>query len=489
MPDSIRTSNNSASESVSTDSFANLLMMTHESVGEKMAGPGIRAWEIARALGKHGVRVTLATPFPSSRQAENVEICEFSWDEPQSLAELVEQSQAVMAIGPVLARVLQLLGGSIPKPTIVDVYYVPEIERILLNLTIGQIDFDPTHVFREELFAYLRQGDFFICASEKQYDFWLGALLAVGRLNSKTLAVNWNVDHLIDIVPLGVPDEPPIAGPNLLKGVVPGIGALDKVIFWGGGIWDWNDPFTLLDALKIVLKQRDDVRVVFGALHHYERKVVPEMSVAARVMNTVRREIWQDKYVFFRDWVPYDQRVSYLMEADIGVSLNIRTIENRYAVRARILDCLWVSLPCILSQGDDSAQLLEKAGLAQLVQPGDAAGVATAIIQTLGDENMRRRATAHAQPFVEQLRWSSVVQPILNFLHAPYLAPDAEESRKQLQYLLPLRREWEQLLAENRALKGENRSLAIELGRFRQRRSVRYAETASRLAAKIKPRR
>ena len=31
--------------------FAKLLIITHESVGEKMAGPSIRAWELARSLG------------------------------------------------------------------------------------------------------------------------------------------------------------------------------------------------------------------------------------------------------------------------------------------------------------------------------------------------------------------------------------------------------------------------------------------------------
>lgn len=462
-------------------SYADVTMITHESVGDKMAGPGIRVWEIARALGKHGVRVTVATPFPSSRRAENVEIREFSWEDPHSLSSLVERAGVVMAIGPVLARVIHFLGCPISQPTLVDVYYVPEIERILLNLSIGGLDFDPTTIFRDELFAYLRQGDFFVCASEKQFDFWLGGLLAAGRLNSQTLGVNWNVDQLLAQVPLGLPDEVPAAGPPVLKGVVPGIGVHDKVIYWGGGIWDWNDPLALLAALKIVLQRRDDVRIVFGALHHYNHKVVPTMTVAERLMEMVEREQWLNRYVFFHDWVPYDRRVALLLESDIGVSLNIRTIENRYAMRARTLDCLWTSLPCILSRGDDSAQLLQDAGLGQIVEPGDAAGVADAILRILDDTNARQRPSSQAQPFVEQLRWSAVVQPILQFLGDPHLAPDAEEARRQLRYQLPMRQAWASVHQENQVLKAKNAELSIVLERYRQRRSVQWADRAASL--------
>lgn len=339
-----------------------LLIITYESVGEKMAGPGIRAWEIARALGAQGVQVMLATPFPSSRQATNVTITTFSWEDSRSIEALLVKERVVLGIGPVIARVVNCLGHAIEAPTIVDVYDVSEIERIMLNLTSWHLDYEPMPVFASELFAYLRQGDFFICASEKQYDFWLGALLAAGRLNSKTLGVDFTVDHLISIVPIGLPDVPPTPDRNLLKGVMPGIGLQDKVIFWGGGIWDWTDPLVLMDALKIVLRQRDDVRIVFAGLHHFEKNTVLPMSVVARLLDVVEREGWLGRHVFFQDWIPYDQRGAYLLEADIGVSLNLRSVETRYAARARLLDYLWTGLPCVLSQGDDLSNLLRDGG-------------------------------------------------------------------------------------------------------------------------------
>ncbi len=40
-----------------------LLIVTYEHIGPKMAGPGIRAWEIARAVAGRGFSVILATPY------------------------------------------------------------------------------------------------------------------------------------------------------------------------------------------------------------------------------------------------------------------------------------------------------------------------------------------------------------------------------------------------------------------------------------------
>jgi len=50
---------------------ADLLMITHEHIGPRMAGPGIRAWEIAKALVRVGFEVLLATPYPETPGARN----------------------------------------------------------------------------------------------------------------------------------------------------------------------------------------------------------------------------------------------------------------------------------------------------------------------------------------------------------------------------------------------------------------------------------
>ena len=68
----------------------------------------------------------------------------------------------------------------------------------------------------------LLRGDFFICASDKQRDFWLGQLAALGRLNPATYDEEENLDELIRVVPFGLdyindtikPDKQPAVFPS-----------------------------------------------------------------------------------------------------------------------------------------------------------------------------------------------------------------------------------------------------------------------------------
>ena len=260
----------------------------------------------------------------------------------------------------------------------------------------------------------------------------------------------------------------------MIKGVVPGITKEDKVIYWGGGVWDWTDPITLLKAFKQVLEYRDDVRLVFGALHHYQQKIVPEMSVTGRLMEFIRNENWLDKYVFFLDWVPYDDRGSYLLEVDLGVGLTLDTIENRYAVRARLMDCLWAALPCITNEGDDIGEKLREVGLARLVQPGDVNGVKEGILEFLGDDGIREKSNELVKENWSTFSWSGVVQPLLEYLKDPVFAPDAKQARSILRNQIPLRKEWEDLRAENEALNHQ-------IDMIRQRRIVRFTDRVNKL--------
>jgi hypothetical protein len=81
-------------------------------------------------------------------------------------------------------------------------------------------------------------GDFFLCASEEQRDLWLGLLMAQGRVNHLNYDADPTLRRLIDVVPFGLPAEPPRHTKNVLKGVLPGIAPDDQVILWGGGIWE-----------------------------------------------------------------------------------------------------------------------------------------------------------------------------------------------------------------------------------------------------------
>ncbi len=94
--------------------------------------------------------------------------------------------------------------------------------------------------------------------------------------------------------------------------------------------------------------------------------------------------------VFFNDrWVPYAERGSYFLEADIGVSAHQAHIETRYAFRTRLLDYMWAGLPMVVSGGDELADMVAARGLGQVVPIGDSDGFAQAILALAGQPGAR----------------------------------------------------------------------------------------------------
>ena len=88
-----------------------------------------------------------------------------------------------------------------------------------------------------------------------------------------------------------------------------------------------------------------------------------EMSIVEQARDLARELGLLDRGVFFNDWVPYDERQNWLLEADVAVSLHQETLEARYAFRTRMLDNLWCSLPIVATRGDVLADLIESANI------------------------------------------------------------------------------------------------------------------------------
>jgi hypothetical protein len=102
----------------------------------------------------------------------------------------------------------------------------------------------------------LRRGDFFLCASEKQRDFWMGALAALGRVNTASYDADETLRSLLSVAPFGLDPTPPRRSGPGVKGVVDGIGPDDELILWAGGIYNWFDPLTLIRAVDQLRRDR-----------------------------------------------------------------------------------------------------------------------------------------------------------------------------------------------------------------------------------------
>src|SRR5690606_24914243 len=107
----------------------------------------------------------------------------------------------------------------------------------------------------------------------RQRDWWLGQLEAHGRINPATYGADPTLRRLVDVVPYGLPAEPPVATRPLIKGVWAGITPTDKVVLWGGGLWPWLDPLTAIRAIYLLQQARPEIKLIFPGTRHPNREV------------------------------------------------------------------------------------------------------------------------------------------------------------------------------------------------------------------------
>jgi hypothetical protein len=275
----------------------------------------------------------------------------------------------------------------------------------------------------------LGAADFMLCASEKQRDYWLGMLTAVGRINPFTSDDDPALRKLIDVVPFGLPAVSPAHSRPVLKGAHPAIAASDKVLLWGGGIWNWFDAPTIIRAMAIISRQRSDVKLFFMGINH-PNMALPKMQAVEQAINLSKELELYDKCVFFNDWVPYNERHNYLLEADIGVSLHLDHVETRFAFRTRFLDYLWAGLPIMATEGDILSETVQTWDLGKVVKPGDVPGVVKAVLDLLNTPNLRAVYGDSFHKVAAQYRWEAVARPLVDFCLAPHTAADKAYLRR-----------------------------------------------------------
>jgi len=399
-----------------------VLLISQDVVGAKMAGPGIRYWELSRVLAAH-CQVTLAAPVTEPLPRVPWRVHPLSFQKSAELDPLLAEADVVVSSGFMLYHYPQL--EEMRTPWVVDMYIPFPTEGLAHYASHpmeGQLS---AHRANSEMFwRFMTRGDFFLCASERQRDLYLGMLAALGRLNPWTFSQDPSLRRLIDVVPFGLPQEPPVHRKAVLKGVQKGIGREDKVILWGGGIWDWLDPLTLIRAVEL-LRDREDLRLYFLGRQHPFSSQVPEMAMYKRAKALSDALGLTGRRVFFGEWVPYEERANYLLEADVGVSLHSAGVEARFAFRTRVLDYIWAGLPMVLSEGDELAQFAQEHGLGIVVPPQDTNAVAEALLTLLEEGREARKAR-----FSEAARifsWKKVARPLVAFCSSPQPAVDRQK--------------------------------------------------------------
>jgi glycosyltransferase involved in cell wall biosynthesis len=396
-----------------------ILVATGDVLEEKMAGPAIRAWQIASALSREH-DVELVTTSACSLSAPGFRVRKVT---ARDFPRAVDWCDVLVVQGHLLRWHPVLRYNH--KVLVVDLYDPFHLE--ILEQARDEDPSDRLFVSRastEVLNEQLERGDFFLCASEKQRDFWLGQLAGVGRINPLTYDRNERMDSLIAVVPFGISDEPPKHTRPVLRGAVPGIAPDDKIILWGGGIYNWFDPLTLLRAVDKLRARVGNVRLYFLGLRH-PNPDVGEMRMTTDAIALADELGLTGTHVFFnRGWVPYEDRQNYLLEATIGVSTHLDHVETAYSFRTRVLDYLWASLPIVATAGDSLADVIESERVGLTVPAGDVDALEDALFRLIDDEAFQTACRENLARIAPQFQWSEVLRPLLEFCRDPVRAPD-----------------------------------------------------------------
>jgi glycosyltransferase involved in cell wall biosynthesis len=387
------------------------LVISAEPVGSRMLGSAIRAYELAKVLAAHA-EVTLAYPDDDADRGASdlpaaLKTIPFDRARPTALAPELARAGVVVTQPPWphVAAALRRSGARL----VFDLYDPEPVENLELHARRPAVARRAIATLTLDRYAAaLRSGHHLMCASEAQRALYLGMLLAERLLPPVAYDADPTQRSRLDVVPFGVPDAAPRQEGPGPRDLLPGVGADAELVLWNGGIWPWLDAASAIRAIAALAQHRPRVRlVVMGAASAgpgraatlEARRVAGELGVLGRIVH------------FHDEWVPYEQRASWLLQADCAISTHRDHLETTFAFRTRVLDCFWAGLPVVLTEGDALSARVARDDLGATAAPGDVEALAAGLARVL---DRGRAAYADAlRRARDELAWSRVAAPLV----------------------------------------------------------------------------
>lgn len=391
--------------------MAKILIYSPNLIGPSMAGAAIRPWEFAKALSREH-HVILISPHRAELQHQNFEV--LSFHDPICKQHF---KNADILIAQRLTFPLALLARFYKLKIIIDAY-VPGPLELLEHFRYEPVLNRQNEVFSEtsNIILSFKMADGILCASEKQRELWIGFLLGQKLITPALYETDSSLRQFLAVVPFGLSSYPPQKTGRGLKEKM-GLAVNDKIILWGGGVWNWFDPLTLIKAMKIVNQHRPDIKLVFMGIKP-PNPDLPKTAMSTQVVKLAQELGVMNQSVFFNyDWIPYEQRQNFLLDADIGVSTHFDHLETHFSFRTRILDYLWAKLPILATQGDTFAELIERHQLGIIVPYQDEQTIAHALLHLFSQPMQLQQMKQNVANIREQFYWDTVTAPLNQMIH------------------------------------------------------------------------
>ncbi|HEY8849137.1 MAG TPA: hypothetical protein VIO12_07585 [Thermoanaerobaculia bacterium] len=374
-----------------------LLVCPEPLAHRKPAGIGIRFLEMEKALRADGHAITILSADGAGNTRNTI------------TAENLARSSGDCDVAVVQGHAAnEFFAHARPIPTAVDLYDPFVIENLHYYNSRGAEVFGHDHA---TLMGSLLRGDFFLCASEAQRMFYLGVLLAVGRLNPVLFEHDSRLESLIAIAPFGVP--PPRQHHGTGK---------SNILF--GGIYDWYDPILAIDAVALARETVPETTLTFT--RHPNPELTPQGKIAEAMRYVERRGF--GSFIRFESWVEYERRGEFFDRFALALLTFPQSLETELSMRTRVYDFLWAGLPVVTSSAPGTDELLMRYRAGLVVQSEWPRDFANAIVHC--DGNSMREGIAR---FVDDHQWPRVLAPLLEFCRKPRVEPTKEAFAVRLQ--------------------------------------------------------
>lgn len=396
-----------------------VLVVSGEPIGETRAGPAVRALAIAREVSRVATVHLL-----SSAVLERDEMSGFTVYSRKDVQDQVSWADVIVFQGYFLTEFPWIVKSG--KVLVADLYAPFHLEHLLeMGESHSSVEYKEYAQTVASVNWQLRHADFFLCASEKQRDFWLGQLAGMGRINPESISHGADFRQLIAVAPFGI-DTPLAENPKLKLRQQINAQPGDKILIWGGGIYKWFDPLSLIRAMAILRTRRPEVKLFFLAVHHPNQNVAVSPIIQDSIDLATELGLLGSNVYFNDNWIPFEERGAYFSDADIGVSTHGEHVEARFSFRTRMLDYIWAGLPIVASEGDGFAEIIEHESLGRVVPIADPVAIAQGIEELLFTPGLMESAKKNISQIQEQYAWEITLAPLVAFCTNPSRASDSK---------------------------------------------------------------
>jgi glycosyltransferase involved in cell wall biosynthesis len=366
-----------------------VVIHTPDVVGDRMAGPGIRAWHLAREISRHLPATLIAR---SEHDEGDSEPALFARIGPEHSLRVVthgteEAREAMRAATVLVGQPARGFRRRRREQRIVYDMFDPNVLELRELYGAAPSLRQRIHLAAEwwRLSEALMRADLLVCAAARQRHFY-------ERLQAG--------DAPWITVPFGV-DMAEVRGCEKPR---------DNIIVWGGGVWEWLDPATAVEATLRVNQQGIRAKLLFLGRARPNRNLIDRRRDDRFQLLLDRGEGHVDANA---DWVPYHERLAWLRAGKIAIMLHRRTAEAEYSIRTRLFDALAAATPVIATAGGFAADLVERERIGIVVPPEETEAVADAIRKLLTDDEIYSSCVENIERVRPRFAWDIVTRPLV----------------------------------------------------------------------------